>query len=71
MMVAAMRTRIEVAYRRKHKSILQYIRAHDKSAEAAEEIMQDVFYGAMRNLNSLGGPIARRPIATLYNSLHY
>jgi RNA polymerase sigma factor (sigma-70 family) len=52
-MEAAVMIRFEKTYREKRKTLLKYIRSRISSLEEAEDILQEVFYQAVRNQNTL------------------
>ncbi len=44
--------RLEGAYRKERKALLGFIRSRTRTAEEAEDLLQDVFFQALRNVNA-------------------
>jgi RNA polymerase sigma factor (sigma-70 family) len=51
-MEAILVQRLEMAFRTEHKSLLGFIRSRTANIEEAEDLLQDVFFHAMRSANS-------------------
>lgn len=52
-MEAAMTKRFEKTYNEKRETLLKYIRSKVSNLEEAEDILQEVFYQALRNQNTM------------------